>query len=416
VVDRGVDGAAVEAAARAERAAVLAVVARDVRDLALAEDAVQEALLAALAQWPRSGTPTRPGAWLTVVARRAALRELRRRGADAVDPEALERLAGAAATAPDEAQAIPDAQLELLFACCHPSLTLDAQVALTLRTVGGLTTAEIARAFLVPEPTLAQRLVRAQARIRASGVRFAVPDGEELPDRLAAVLGVVYLIFTEGHAATSGDRRVRIDLCDEAVRLARLVATLLPAEPEALGLAALVLAHDARRAARVDDAGRTVSLEEQDRSRYDAAKVAEASALLDRALVAHRPGPYQVQAAIAVLHAGAADAGDTDWRQIALLYETLATMTRSPVVELNRAAAIGMADGPAAGLTALDGVRRRHPALAEQHVLHAARAELLVRAGRTAEAAVAYDRAIALAPDGGTDAADLRHRRRALDV
>jgi RNA polymerase sigma-70 factor (ECF subfamily) len=398
--------AGVEAAARAERAAVLATVARDVGDLALAEDAVQEALAAALAQWPRQGTPERPGAWLTTVARRAALRELRRRPRVLADEEALERLEAPAEAAP----ALPDGRLELLFACCHPALELDAQVALTLRTVAGLTTGEIARAFLVPEPTLAQRLVRAQRKLRNSGIPFAVPEPERMAERLAAVLGVIYLVFTEGHAATSGAERVRTDLCDEAVRLARIVAALLPGEPEALGLAALVLAHDARRAARVDAAGHSVPLDEQDRSLYDRAKIAEAQGLLDRALLARRSGPYQVQAAIACLHASAPTAADTDWRQIAALYAALAVLSPSPVIELNRAAAIGMAEGPLAGLTHADEVRARHPELDGFHLLHATRAELLRRAGRPEEAAAAYERALALAPLEGTARADLTHR------
>lgn len=400
---------AVEQAARTERAAVLAAVARDVRDLELAQDAVQEALLAALDTWPRSGVPERPGAWLTTVARRAALRALRRdarvRPADGV----IELLAARAAE-DEETAAIPDAQLELLFACCHPSLRLDAQVALTLRAVAGLTTAEIARAFLVPEATLAQRLVRAQRKIRDSGIPFAVPPPERMADRLEAVLGVVYLIFTEGHAATSGADRVRAELCDEAVRLARLIAVLLPAEPEALGLAALVLAHDARRLARVDATGRTVPLEEQDRSRYERAKVREAAGLLERALRFERSGPYQLQAAIAVLHAEAPGPAATDWAQIAALYRALERAAPSPMVALNRAAAVGMADGPEAGLALVDGLRAGPSSLDHHHLLHATRAELLRRAGRPEEARAAYRRALELAPAQGTARLDLTRR------
>ena len=388
---------------RAERAAVLATVARDVRDLALAEDAVQEAFVVAVRDWPIRGVPDRPGAWLTVVARRAALRMLRH---DARFVAGDEVLATLAADPPEDG--FPDAQLELLFACCHPSLALDAQVALTLRTVAGLTTAEIARAFLVEEATLAQRLVRAQRRIRDSGVPFAVPAPEHMAERLAGVLGVIYLVFTEGHSATSGDDRIRVDLCDEAVRLARLVATLLPSEPEALGLAALVLAHDARRAARLDDDGRAVPLDAQDRSRYDAAMIAEATGLLDRALLAQRPGPYQVQAAIACLHASAPSAAETDWPQIAGLYATLGRLAPSPVVELNRAVAVGWADGPAAGLAVLDALRARPDGLARHHLLHVTRAELLARAGRDHEAADAYRQALALAP--AHDAEGVRER------
>ena len=406
----------VERVARAERAAVLAVVARDVRDLALAEDAVQEALLQAVIAWPRDGVPDRPAAWLTVVARRAAWRALRRRGRlDPIDEDALARLAPARDVDPADAPAIPDERLELLFACCHPALALDAQVALTLRTVAGLTTTEIARAFLVDPAALAQRLVRAQRKVRESGIPFARPGEDRLPERLEAVLGVVYLVFTEGHAATSGEDRVRADLCDEAVRLARLVATLLPDEPEALGLAALCLCHDARRAARVDAHGRTVPLDEQDRSRYDARQVDEAGRLLARAAAIGRTGPYVVQAAIAHLHASAPTAADTDWPQIAALYGTLQRLAPSPVVELNRAVAVGMASGPAAGLTVLDGVRRSG-ALDGQLLLHATHAELLRRAGRTAEARAAYRRALALAPPGGRERADVEERLGELDA
>src|SRR3954468_24989008 len=432
----GRESAAIEAAARTERAAVLATVARDIGDLELAEDAFQEALAAALAPWPRDGAPERPGAWLTVVARRAALRELRRRPAVLVDEAALEALEAA----PEAASALPDGRLELLFACCHPALELDAQVALTLRTVAGLTTGEIARAFLVPEATLAQRLVRAQRKLRNSGIPFAVPEPERMPERLAAVLGVIYLVFTEGHAATSGAGRVRADPCDEAGRLpppraARpppIGAAPLPGQPEALGLAALVLAHDARRAARVDSSGVTVPLDEQDRGLYDGAKIAEAQGLLDRALVFRAPGPYQVQAAIACLHASAPTAADTDWREIAALYGALAALPPAPVVELSRAAAIGMAESPAAGLAHADALRARHPELEGFHLLHATRAELLARSGRLAEASAplpapeaelparsgrfeeadaAYGRALALAPAEGTARADLARRR-----
>lgn len=398
----------VELVARRERAAVVATVARETRDIALAEDAVQEALLAAVESWPRRGVPARPGAWLTVVARRAAWAASRRRGV-LLDAEALDALDLDLADEPPPDR-LADPQLELLFACCHPTLSIEAQVALTLRTVAGLTTPEIARAFLVSESTLAQRLARAQRKIRDSGVPFAVPPPERMADRLAGVLGVVYLVFTEGHTATSGPARVRGDLCEEAVLLARLVATLLPAEPEALGLAALVLAHDARRAARVDGAGVTVPLDEQDRTRYDHARLAEATGLLDRSLALGRPGPYQVQAAIACLHTGAATAAATDWPQIAALYDTLVRMVPSAIVALNRAAAVGMASGAAAGLAAVDALGT--PAeLAGHHLLYATRAELLRRLGRVSEAAEAYDRALALLPETGAAPDDLRRRR-----
>lgn len=392
----------VERAARAERAAVLATVARDTRDLALAEDAVQDALLSALTDWPRRGIPARPGAWLTTVARRSALRALRARRHEA-DPAVLEQLAAEAGRDPLDAPPLPDAQLELLFACCHPSLDLDAQVALTLRAVGGLTTTEIARAFMVSEPTLAQRLVRAQRKVRDSGVPFAVPPPERLAERLAGVLGVAYLVYAEGHAATRGPEAVRADLCAEAVRIARVVATLLPDEPEALGLAALLLAHDARRGARTGDDGLVVPLEHQDRGRYDASLAAEAAGLLDRALTAERPGPYQVQAAIACLHARAPRAEDTDWPQIAALYGALLRMTPSPMVELARATAVGMASGPAAGLALIDALRAGPAGMEGHHLLHASRGDLLARAGRPAEAEAAYRRALDLAPARSVD-------------
>lgn len=401
----------IELVARAERSAVLATVARETRDLGLAEDAVQEALLAALEAWPRRGMPARPGAWLTVVARRAAWASLRGREL-VLDAEAIDReLAQPPADARGERLADP--QLELLFACCHPALALEAQVALTLRTVAGLTTPEIARAFLISEAALAQRLARGQRKIRDSGIPFEVPPPELRPARLAGVLGVIYLIFTEGHASTSGPSRVRIGLCDEAVLLARLVATLLPGEAEALGLASLVLAHDARRAARVDAGGRAVPLDEQDRSRYDAGRLREASGLLDRALALGAPGPYQVQAAIACLHTGASTAQATDWPQITALYDTLARMTPTPMVALNRAAALGMSHGPEAGLAAVEALEQDEQ-LARHHLLHTTRAELLRRLGRTAGAAAAYRRALDLLEGDGSARDDLRRRLASL--
>jgi len=386
----------VELVARAERARVLAAVARDVRDLELAEDAVQDALLAAWRSWPRDGVPDRPGAWLTTVARRAALAGLRARPALLVDDAQLEALA-----APPQREApLPDAQLELLFACCHPALALRDQVALTLRTVAGLTTEEIAAGFLIEPVALAQRLVRAQRRIRDSGIPFRVPERDRLAERLDGVLGAIYLVYTEAHAD------VRVDLAEEAVRLARLVATLLPGEPEALGLAALVLAHDARRPARVDPARGTVPLSAQDRSAYDRDRLAEASRLLDRALELGRSGPCQVQAAIALLHGTAPSVAATDWKQIAALYATLAALQPGPVVALNHAAAIGMADGPEAGLAAIasvDGLEA-HP------LLHATRAELLARAGHRDEAIAAYRLALATLGPGDASAEDVRAR------
>jgi len=403
--------AQIDAVARRERAAVLATVARDCHDLQVAEDAVQDALVAALRQWPRDGVPGRPGAWLTVAARRAAFKALSARartGPAATDDAALAALA-APAPEPDR---LPDARLELLFACCHPALGLESQVALTLRTAGGLTTPEIARLFLIEEAALAQRLVRAQRKLRDSGIPFSVPPSDRLDERLGAVLAVIYLIFTEGHAATSGAERMRGRLCETAVHLARLVAVLVPDRAEALGLAALCLATDARRDARVDPAtGRTLSLEEQDRGRYDAAQLTEARGLLDRAMALAAPGPYQLQAAIAVLHTGAASAAATDWPQIAALYARLETLQPTPVVALNRAAAIGMTDGPDAGLARLDALVGE---LGHHHLWHAARAELLRRGGYTGAADSAYAAAIAAAPEAGTARADLARRRASL--
>jgi RNA polymerase sigma-70 factor (ECF subfamily) len=337
--------------------------------------------------------PRNPGAWLTTVARNRALDRLRRATTEATKYGAL---SVTPATPDREESGVADERLRLVFTCCHPALSLEAQVALTLRTLAGLTTSEIARAFLVPDETMAKRLVRAKAKIRNAGIPYRIPPDHLLPERTVAVLGVIYLLFNEGYGATSGERLIRADLCREAIRLARVLTALMPDEPEALGLLALMLLHDARRAGRVGAGGELVPLEEQDRSRWDQSAVAEGTATLDAALRQSRPGPYQVQAAIAACHATARRAADTDWAEIALLYERLGRMAPSPVVELNRAVAVAMADGPAAGLALVDALERTG-SLRGYRLLPATRADLLRRLGRRAEAAVAYRDALELA-------------------
>jgi RNA polymerase sigma-70 factor (ECF subfamily) len=371
-------------------------VTSQVRDLEVAEDAVQDACAAALAQWPADGLPASPRAWLIGTARHKALdrmrREHRRAGKEA---EAMR-----AAPPPPPAggwTAGTDDELALIFTCCHPALDPAARVGLTLRSVCGLSTAEIAAAFLVPEPTMAQRLVRAKRKIRQAGIAFRVPGRDDLPARLGAVLRVVYLVFTEGHLAAAGAALIRGDLCDQAIRLARALAGLLPGEPEVTGLLALLLLTDARRGARLSPAGDLVVLAEQDRSRWDRAMIAEGEELVERALRCNRPGPYQIQAAIAACHSGAATAADTDWREIALLYGELLRYEPSPMAEANRAVAVAMSEGPAAGLVILDTIGG-DARLARWPQLHIARAELLRRLGRRAEAVAAYEAAIALDP------------------
>jgi RNA polymerase sigma-70 factor, ECF subfamily len=402
---------AVAAAFREERAAVLATLIRHVGDFQLAEDAVQDAFAAAIVAWPRDGVPASPGAWLTTAARRRAIDRLRRDRSVADRAERLAeliRLDRQEHVVETEETAIADDRLRLIFTCCHPALDVSARVALTLRALGGLSTGEIARAFLVAEPTMGKRIVRAKRKIADAHIPYRVPADEELPDRLRGVLRVVYLIFNEGYAATEGDRLVRGELCSEAIRLGRLLCRLMPDDAESWGLLALMLLHDARRAARVDDEGRYVTLDEQDRSLWDGARIEEGRRALDRALRLRRPGAYQLQAAIAALHIEAAEVGETDWPQIAQLYTALAQLSPSPVIELNRAAAVGFAAGPEAGLGLLEPLLRE-PALERYQPLHAAHAELLRRAGDAAGAARAYERAIELSAND-VERAELERR------
>jgi RNA polymerase sigma-70 factor (ECF subfamily) len=391
--------ATAERAFREERPAVVATLIRQLGDFQLAEDAVQDAFAAAVASWRRDGVPANPGAWITVAARRKAIDRLRR---DRSVADRAERLAELARIQSQEHEplesaesAVQDDRLRLMFTCCHPALAVPARTALTLRMLGGLTTAEIAHAFLVTEPTMAQRLVRAKRKIADAHIPYRVPADEELPERLSGVLSVLYLIFNEGYEASQGDRLVRGELCSEAIRLTRLLSRLMPDEAEVSGLLALMLLHDARRAARVDEHGRYASLEDQDRSRWDQGRIREGLRLLERALRLGRPGPYQIQAAIAALHADAPSFDETDWGQIAELYRALARFGRSPVVELNRAVAIAFAEGPERGLELLEPLMGE-PSLERYQPLYAAHAELLRRAGRSEEAACAYARAIEL--------------------
>jgi len=388
---------AAEAVFRAEHGRILAALIRLAGSFDRAEEAMQEAFAAALASWPECGIPRNPAAWITTAAHRKLIDEGRRERTRREKQEPL-RYETAASTMPvepvDEEDAVhlPDDRLRLIFTCCHPALAVEAQVALTLRTLGGLTVPEIAKAFLVPEPTMAQRLVRAKRKIQEACIPYVVPPARELPDRLAGVQSALYLIFNEGYAAASGPHLVRGDLCNEAIRLVRLLCELMPREPENTGLLALMLLHDSRRNARVA-AGRLVTLEEQDRSLWDAVEISEGLALVERALRARAPGPYQVQAAIAALHAEARTAAETDWRQIRELYGELLRLCPSPVVALNRAVAVAMSGDLKSALREMDALDE----LDRYYLLHGARADILRRLGRNAEAAEAYRRALELA-------------------
>jgi RNA polymerase sigma-70 factor (ECF subfamily) len=381
---------------RREGGRVLAGLIRFTGDFDLAEDALQDAIARALVAWPRNGLPDNPGAWLSATARRRAVDLVRRRNTlEAAELPDVAEPADDGDAGPVVVSGVEDDRLRLLFTCCHPALARPAQVALALRALGGLSTRDIARAFVEPEATAAQRLVRAKRKIRDARIPYEVPRKDDLPDRLEAVLSCVYLIFNEGHTATDGPSLVRPDLCAEATRLARLVVELLPGEPEARGLLALVLLTDARRAARTDAAGQLVPLEDQDRSLWDHDKIAEGTAVLDATLPFRRSGPYQIQAAVAALHAAAPSPERTDWHQIAALYGALLRHAPTPVVELNAAAALAMAEGVNRGLEWIASLEARGE-LAAYYLLPAAKADLLRRAGRNEEAGAAYREALAL--------------------
>ncbi|WP_020484078.1 RNA polymerase sigma factor [Methylomonas sp. MK1] len=385
----------IDAIYQSESRHVLATLIRLLGDFDVAEEALHDAFRAALEQWPRDGVPANPRAWLVSAGRFKAIDSLRRQARFDVLDDA-DTLAGPASETDDtDDEGLEDDRLRLIFTCCHPALSPDAQVALTLREVCGLATEEIARAFLTPTPTLAQRIVRAKTKIRDARIPYQVPSPAELPQRLDSVLRVIYLVFNEGYSASSGDALTRHDLSEEAIRLGRLLIELLP-EPEALGLLALMLLHESRRAARATADGELILLDDQDRSLWDRERIAEGSALVQQALVSQRFSPYAVQAAIAAVHANASHATATDWPQIVALYEVLLRIEASPVIELNRAVAVAMRDGPAAGLELIDAILQNGD-LTDYHLAHAARADLFRRLGRTDEAIAAYEQALALA-------------------
>lgn len=388
---------------RLESGRVMATLINTLHDFDLAEDALQDAFIMALERWPAKGIPRNPGAWITTTARRKAIDRLRRVNTLERKKATLQTLIELDQQTPEipPVDAIPDERLKLIFTCCHPALAMEAQVALTLRTLGGLSTPEIAGAFLVPKSTMAQRLVRAKHKIKDAGIPYRVPPPHLLAERIEAVLAVIYLIFNEGYAATIGQALIRRDLCAEAIRLGRVLTKLithhlaLPEDPEALGLLALMLLHDSRRKARISPEDTLIILEEQDRSLWDPVEITEGLAALDKAISLRRPGPYQIQAAISGLHAQAKDAAETDWPQIALLYRGLMKFTPSPVVKLNHAVAIAMADGPLRGLNLLNELETSGK-LDDYHLFHAARADLFRRAGQLDQAGQAYTKALAL--------------------
>jgi RNA polymerase sigma-70 factor (ECF subfamily) len=397
----------VERVFREEHGRAVAVLVRVFGDIDIAEEAVQDAFIAALQRWPSGGLPPSPVGWIITTARNRAIDRLRRE-ASRHDRHAQAALLHAREEPIEEEGAVRDDRLRLIFTCCHPALASSAQVALTLRLLGGLRTAEIARAFLVPEPTMAQRLVRAKGKIRDARIPYRVPSETDLPGRLRSVLAVVYLIFNEGHTASSGDRLVRDDLCAEALRLGRLLAALMPDEPEVLGLLALILLVEARRATRTTAGGDLVLLADQDRGRWDRELIAEGQAIVRRCLRRNEPGPYQIQAAINAVHSDAPAAAATDWRQILQLYDQLMALAPSPVVALNRAVAVAEVEGPQAGLALVDDLD-----LDGYHVFHAIRADLLRRLDRAAEAAQAYEAAIART-ENAAERDVLRRMRQAL--
>jgi RNA polymerase sigma-70 factor (ECF subfamily) len=402
----GIDTAEIERVFREEYGRAVAVLVRSFGDIDVAEEAVQDAFTVAVQRWPSAGLPPSPAGWIITTARNKAIDRLRRE-ASREDRHAQATLLRAA-DEPVEEGAVRDDRLRLIFTCCHPALAPASRVALTLRLLGGLTTPEIARAFLVPEATMAQRLVRAKAKIRDAGIPYRVPGEAELGERLRGVLAVVYLVFNEGYTASSGDRLVREDLCAEAIRLGRLLAELMPDEPEVMGLLALMLLVEARRAARTTADGHLVRLGNQDRTLWDPALIAEGQAIVRRCLQRNEPGPYQLQAAINAVHTDAAPAAQTDWWQILQLYNQLQAQTPTPVVELNRAVAVAEVEGPDAALSLVDRLD-----LGGYHLFHAVRADLLRRLGRSSEAAEAYDAAIART-DNGAERELLERSRRAL--